>query len=154
MTPQRKLIKQQRELLGFSLADVANRIGVSIAAYRDVEWYDDELTRVLPLERLRLLAKVLGLELELLVGTRSRAERSSAARKPPDVRIAEGRRQAGVPGGTMPKDIGFDETFVRLVETDDWALEAYSYDDLKRVADYLKLDAADLLDAPPRGDHS
>jgi transcriptional regulator with XRE-family HTH domain len=151
MAHHRELLRQRRELLGYSLWDVALRMGVSVAEYRDVESYDDELAMVLPLKHLRLLSKVLGLELEPLVGLDSRAGQPAADARPRHIVLAEARKKLGVSTATMADAIGFYETFVHAIETDEAALEDYPFEVLKIVADYLKLDWANLLVAgrPP-----
>jgi transcriptional regulator with XRE-family HTH domain len=144
----RNLIKQRREQLGLDSADVARRIGVSIHEYCDVEWYEDELVTVLPLKNARSLAALLGFELETFLGARPLAGRSRASAKPRHIALAEARDRLGVSASKMAKDIGFEEAFVHRIENDGRTLETYPYEVLRIVADYLKLDPADLLHTP------
>ena len=116
--------------------------------YVDVERYDTEITDVRPLINVRSLATVLGFELGTLLGAGSLVGKPSAKNKPLHTILAEARKELGVSVTKMPEDIGYDETFVHSLETDDQTLETYPNDVLKTVADYLKLDPVDLLDAP------
>ena len=45
----------------------------------------------------------------------------------------------------MAEDIGFEEVFVHIIEVNCHALDAWPYEVLKIVANYLKLDPIDLL---------
>jgi hypothetical protein len=62
------LIKQRREQLRIDRAELARRIGISVHEYRDVEFYEHELTEVVPLKSARSLAAILGFELAVLFG--------------------------------------------------------------------------------------
>jgi ribosome-binding protein aMBF1 (putative translation factor) len=90
-----------------------------------------------------LLSAVLGFELRTLF--RSSSLKPSANNKPRHTILAEARNELGVSINKMADDIGYGESFVRQLENDDQTLETYPFDVLKTVADYLKLDPADLL---------
>jgi ribosome-binding protein aMBF1 (putative translation factor) len=146
-TPRHRLIEQRREQLGIGKEEFARRIGVSESMYRDVEFYDDELTMVLPLKNVRSLAAILGFELGTLLGVGSPAG-TQMSNKPRQVILAEARQILGVSTSKMANDIGFEEVFVHSIENDGEALATYPYQVLKIVANYLKLDPKDLLYAP------
>lgn len=61
-------IQERREALGLSDVEVAQRAGLSIHEYCDVEGYPDEFTDVLSVDEAKRLAAVLGLDLLELVG--------------------------------------------------------------------------------------
>lgn len=143
--PRHRLIKQRREQLGIGKAEIARLIGVEFSMYVDVERYDDEITNVLPLKNARSVAKVLGFELGTLLGAGSLVGRARASNKSRHTILAEARNKLGVSVSKMADDIGYEECFVHCLETDDETLEIGPYDTLKMVADYLKLDPADLL---------
>ena len=126
--------------------ELARRIGVSISEYHDLELYDRELPEVLPLENARSLAAILGFELGTLFGAGSLAGRTST--KSRHTILAEARARLSISTNKMAEDIGYDEAFVHRIENDGRALEAYAFDVLKDVAEYLKLDPVDLLCAP------
>ena len=71
-----------------------------------------------------------------------------ASTRPRHIILAEARARLSISTNKMAEDIGYDEAFVHRIENDGRALEAYPYDVLKDVAEYLKLDPADLLCAP------
>jgi ribosome-binding protein aMBF1 (putative translation factor) len=122
-TPLHGLIKQRREELGIGKAEIAERIGVSFYMYVDVERYDTEITDVLPLKNARSLSAVLGFELGTLLGVGSLVGKPSANDKPRHTILAEARNKLGVSVDKMADDIGYDESFVRSLETDDEVLE-------------------------------
>jgi ribosome-binding protein aMBF1 (putative translation factor) len=117
-SPRHRLIEQRREQLGIGKEEFARRIGVSESIYRDVEFYDDELTMVLPLKNVRTLATILGFELGTPLGAGSPAG-TQASNKPRDVILAEARQMIGVSTNKMADDIGFEEVFVLSIEIDD-----------------------------------
>jgi DNA-binding XRE family transcriptional regulator len=144
-TPLHTLIKQRREQLGIGKGEIAERIGVSFYEYVDVERYDTEITDVLPLKNVRSLSAVLGFELGTLLGVGSLVGKPSASNKPRHTLLAEARNKLGVSVDKMADEIGYDESFVHSLETDDEVLETCPYDTLRMVAEYLMLDPADLL---------
>lgn len=137
-------IMQRREQLGIGREEFANRIGLSESEYRDVEFYPNELRMVIPIKNVRLLAATLGIELGALLGTGSLEERPRT-NKPRPALLAEARDRLGVSTKKMADEIGFEEVFVRRIESDDETLDTYPYEVFKIVADYLKLDPRDLL---------
>jgi len=145
--PLHSQIKRRREQLGIGLAELARRIGVETSMYWDVELYDDELRLVLPLRNVRALATILGFDLGTLLGLGSLAGLPNA-NKARHIVLGEARTKLGVSAKQFVDDIGFDETFVRSIETDGRALEAYPYELLRMIAEYLKLDPVDVLCAP------
>jgi ribosome-binding protein aMBF1 (putative translation factor) len=147
-TPRHRLIEQRREQLGIGKEEFARRIGVSESMYRDVEFYDNELTMVLPLKNARSLAAILGFDLGTFLGAGALAGTQRASIKPRHVILAEARQRLGVSTTKMADDIGFQEVFVKTIEADGEALDTYPYEVLKIVANYLKLNPGDLLCAP------
>lgn len=113
--------------------------------YVDVERYDDEIAKVLLLKEVRSLAVILGFDVGNLLGAGSLAGKQSASNKRRHTILAEARKELGVSAKKMADDIGYDESFVHDLETDDGALESCPYETLKMVANYLKLDPVDLL---------
>ena len=63
-------IRRRREALGMSDVEVAQRVGLSMHEYYDVEAYPDEFTDVLHVAEAKRLADVLGLDLLELVGVK------------------------------------------------------------------------------------
>jgi transcriptional regulator with XRE-family HTH domain len=60
-------VRDARERLGLSEAEVAERLGISDSEYQDIEFHDDEAFTVFSLNRLARLANVLGLRLEAML---------------------------------------------------------------------------------------
>ena len=147
-TPIHRLIKHRREQLGIGIAELARRIGVPTSEYWDVELYDDELTVALPLENVRALAAILGFDLGILLRLGSLVGWPTSSSKPRHTIVVEARAKLGVSTSKMIEDIGFDDAFLRRIETDGKALESYPYDVLRIVANYLNLDPRELLCAP------
>jgi transcriptional regulator with XRE-family HTH domain len=146
--PVHTLIKQQREQMGIGTGEIARRIGISPSEYWDVELYDDELTTVVALKHVRSLAAILGLELEPLLGVDSAEGAVNPGNRPRHIVLAEARAKLGVSVSKMAEDIGFEDVFVHCIETDGRAFDEYPYAVLRIVADYLKLDPLNLLNAP------
>ena len=115
MLPLHHLIMQRREQLGIGKEEFASRIGLSESMYRDVEFYDDEFTMVLPLKNARSLAVIRGFELETLVGADSGGGQQKASGKPRHLVLAEARNRLGVSTEKMADDIGFEESFVHSI---------------------------------------
>lgn len=150
MTKSRhRLIMHRRQQLGIGIVEIARRLGVSVSEYRDVESYNDELTMVVPLNKVRSLAAILGIEIGPLLGAGSPPSGQQSSRRTRDVILAEARQRLGVSTSKMADDIGFDEIFVHSIESDSQALEAYPYEVLNILAGYLRLDPAELLYAAP-----
>src|SRR5262245_4956346 len=105
-TPLYRLIKQRREQLGIGKGEIARLIGVSDSEYWDVERYDHELTRMLPLKNARSLAAILGFELGTLLGASSLVRKPSAGNKPRHAILGEARNELGVSVSKMADDIG------------------------------------------------
>ena len=64
---------------------------------------------------------------------------TAASTRPRHIILAEARARLSISTNKMAEDIGYDEAFVHRIENDGRALEAYPYDVLKDVAEYLKL---------------
>ena len=143
--PLHGLIQQRREQLGISKEELASRIGLPESMYRDVEFYADELTMVLPLKNVRSLAAILDFELSTLLGADSQEDYPSASRMPRRLVLAEARERLDISAKKMANDIGFDEAFIHKIESDSEALENYPYEVVKIVARYLKLAPRDLI---------
>lgn len=62
-----KHIEAQRLKLGLSEQQLAEALGMSVDAYCDIEWHDDELHKAVELQRVKKLSETLGIPIfELL----------------------------------------------------------------------------------------
>jgi transcriptional regulator with XRE-family HTH domain len=67
--PVARRVREAREQLGLSAADVAAKLGLSLSEYQDVEFHDDEAFTSFSIQNLRVLSEVLRLPLpEMLFG--------------------------------------------------------------------------------------
>lgn len=141
-------IKARRLELGLSESAVAQRIGIGIDAYCDVEQHADEFFTVVNLETARALCRVLDLDLEELVGfvTKGAIGISDVSeRKSRHELIRCGREAAGLSRAAVAEHLGFDEETIEDWESDPNAVDRYPIELLVELADLLRLAPLDLL---------
>ncbi|HEU5179878.1 MAG TPA: helix-turn-helix transcriptional regulator [Candidatus Polarisedimenticolia bacterium] len=65
-------VRQARERVGLSVAEVMDRLGMSGTEYQDVEWHDDEVFTSLSVKEIAALAGILKMTVsEMLFGSRA-----------------------------------------------------------------------------------
>jgi transcriptional regulator with XRE-family HTH domain len=141
-------IRQARERLGLSIAQVAERLGRPLAWYRDIESYPEEVFSDLSLAHLQLLGDILCLE-------PSRILLGDSATSPPrrgefrDVMIALNRKMAaeGLDAETVNKRVGWE---VREVLVDSQELWNFTVDGLRDVCRFAEVDWLSVLPGLPK----
>jgi transcriptional regulator with XRE-family HTH domain len=141
-------IRQARERLGLSMAQVAERLGRSLAWYRDVESYPDELFSNVSLAHLQLLGDILGLEpSRILLG--DSATPSSRRGEFQDVTTVLNRKMAveGLDTETLNERVGWE---VREVLIDSQKVWNFTVDGLRDVCCFAEVDWLSVLPGLPQ----
>jgi len=136
---QNQRIRLRREELGLLDTDVANRIGISIAAYGDIEAYADELFDVVELRTVRALCAVLNLDVLDLIGTEceicsGRGNFSEELKLPRNVLVQNRRSVRGLSRAELAEAIGFEEVAIRQMESDPSFLDGWSVNLIKELS--------------------
>lgn len=154
MKPKEK-IKVQREFLGLSQAQLADKIGLSSSEYWDIEAHEDESYSVVHLSKLKKLCRELKLDLMELFQIscefcgqgnpyRPEYEFDRAAL------IHETRMKKGLSIEKLSELLGFEEGTVRQMETDPMFLEEWSLELIQNLASVLGLPFQILVGAKCR----
>lgn len=146
-------IAERRQQLGLSDIEVAERTGLSIHEYGDLEQHAEEPFEVVPLGRLRAVCDTLKLSLaELLPREMLSCERSEAS-----ISLHEGRRNAIVEARRKKLELsrqelgdrlGFPAETVKLMEEDPDFLERWPIGYVRDVARELGIPLHVLLGLP------
>lgn len=106
-------IRGKRIELGLSDLSVAQRAGLSIHEYSDIEGRDDEFTTAIPLETARRVCNALNLNFRALLGL---SDMIATADKISDV-VREARTNQGMSQLALGDAIGFSEETIRSIES-------------------------------------
>jgi len=138
-----KLVRR-RQQLGFSELEVAEKIGLNIYWYGDIEAYEHEVMGTLELCKFKLLCQILDLEpLELLgLSKRDDVEISSLPR---NVLINRRRIELGFTEDSLGEQVGFYGSAIHEMEQDAEYLESWYLEDILTLANVLKLPVQILL---------
>jgi hypothetical protein len=115
---------------------------VTYESYRDIEWYDDEITGSLSFENVVMLAELLGLDLRHMFGA------DDAVLTFADLAAAVRTRPADTPLEQLENEIGWE---LADALDDPAAFAQFSLDGLADVAAPFGLDWRQLLLKRPRG---
>lgn len=131
-------IRQLRQARGLSAEELAQRIGVNIAWYHDVEAYPSEVSSTLSLAQLARLAKELELvSAALLLGESFDAEAPSLGRTALVAELQRAVDERRQPIDVVSAEIGWD---VSALLGDPEQLAAFNVDGLRDLCDYLGVD--------------
>lgn len=145
------LIKAKREALGFSDVDVAQKSGLSIYEYGDIEQHENELFNVTALHQVRRLARVLGLSIDDImiaahVGYEATAQQSASSDLPRNSVVGRARKSIGLSREQLAEALGYGTDAVDALETDPMFLENWSLDLIVTLAKTLRLQVRRLLE--------
>ncbi len=139
-------VREGRERLGWSAAQMAKRSGLATEDILRVEALEETLQTVTPLMNARRIAEAIGVPIISLFCLAPVAPRSKRAYT--FERVAEARRQRGVTLERMAEDLGLDRVCTMAIETDPSILEIYPCKVLLSVAGYLGIPPQYLVDPP------
>jgi transcriptional regulator with XRE-family HTH domain len=146
-------IRNQREQLRLTEADVAAKAGLTRSAYRDIEWYEDEAYTATPLRALRAIGEILELDLLSLFGIHCAlcsGDRSVTEmfRVPRNTLIAERRAALGLTREQLGDDLGFETIAVEELEQDPDYVDRWPIELIQQLATQLRLPMTPLLRIP------
>jgi hypothetical protein len=135
-------VRVAREAAGRDPRELAAALDVSYESYRDIEWYDDEITSSLSFGNVVTLAELLDLDLRRMFGADDTVMTFA------DLAAAVRTRLADTPLEQLENEVGWE-----LADAlDDPAVFAeFSLDGLADVAAPFGLDWRQLLPRGPRG---
>jgi hypothetical protein len=134
-------VRVAREAAGRDPRELAAVLGVSYESYRDIEWFDDEITTSLSFGNVVSLAELLDLDLRRMFGA------DDTVMTFVDLAAAVGSRLADMPLDQLEDDVGWD---LADALADPAAFTQFSLDGLADVAGPLGLDWRQLLPQRPR----
>ncbi len=137
-------IKNNRIRKGLSEEELAQKIGLTLMEYHDIEAYPDEIKTVTHLKEVRLLCKALDINLlDLLgVGEKFRDEKDSIPR---NQLIQRSRENLNLSREELADKIGFEKITVQEIENDESFLEQWSIELISNLARELYLPIERLL---------
>jgi len=136
-------IRAAREAAGKDPGELAAALDMSYESYRDIEWFDDEITSVVSFREVVILADLLELDLRRMFGADDTVvtfEELAAALR---VRLDE------TPLEQLEDELGWE---LAVALADPGAFAEFSLDGLADVAGPVGVDWRHLLPAARRGD--
>lgn len=146
-------IKQRRTELGLSDTEVANRLGLTVSTYFDIEHKKNEIYLYPELLHVKRLCKMLGFDLLELMGLECEFCKGANPEKfsfPTSDLIARRRRERGISVEELGELVGFDESEIEELEANPERIETWPIDFIKDLADVLDLPLQTLLKAKCR----
>jgi transcriptional regulator with XRE-family HTH domain len=152
-----KIITSRRLELGLSDAEVAERAGILIMEYYDIEHYDDEFATAVEIHNARLLCKVLGLNFCQIAMDIIASDQQATAQiiddsissayigMTRDKIISSRRHKLSLSEQELADAIGFEVRTICAIENDENFLECWSIDLVISLARELKLPPLLLL---------
>lgn len=140
-------IQQRREQLGLSDVEVAEKTGIGISAYGDLEAYGDEATTAVSLADLKRLCDVLDLELIEFLNIPRQQFGKRIYPKPRNVLIREMRQKKGLSEDELGDRVGFYVSAIISMESDPDFLELWCVEDILVLARILDIQIQLLLDS-------
>lgn len=138
-------IRAARERAGLELADVAERVGLPFAHYRDLEDFEDEAWTTISLDTLRRLARILGLTpLRILEGDQAPAPSRRMSFAEFSAAVAASVEKAGGDADAWGDEAGWDVAPLLADPEKVWSLDA---DALRDIADAAGVDWRAVLPA-------
>jgi hypothetical protein len=134
-------VRMAREAAGRDPRELAAALGVSYESYRDIEWFDDEITTSLSFGNVVTLAELLGLDLRRMFGADDTVLTFA------DLAAAVRTRLADTPLEQLEDDVGWE---LADALDDPAAFARFSLDGLADVATPFGLDWRHLLPQRPR----
>jgi transcriptional regulator with XRE-family HTH domain len=134
-------VRAAREAAGRDPRELAAALGVSYESYRDIEWFDDEITTSLSFGNVVTLAELLDLDLRSMFGA------DEAVMTFADLAAAVRTRLADTPLEQLEDDIGWE---LADALDDPAAFAEFSLDGLADVATPFGLDWRHLLPQRPQ----
>lgn len=140
-----EIIRDRRQSLGITLNDVAQQAGLTIAAYRDIESYEDEAYTQAPLRSLRAICQALKIDLLALFNLDSSASVPHSGLCLRSKLIAEHRERLGLSQSELGDLIGFESYVVAQFENDPDYLEGWPLELIVDLSARLKMPVGALL---------
>jgi transcriptional regulator with XRE-family HTH domain len=138
-------IVQRREEMGLSEKEVADKTGLGIYHYGDVEAYEHEVMQSLDLYEFKLVCQVLDLEpLDLLEGSKEKLDEILDS-EPRNVLINRKRIELGLSEEELGERVGFYGDAIHEMERDAEYLESWCLEDIIVLANVLDIPKRVLL---------
>jgi len=143
-------IKAQRHSLRLTDAEVAQKSGMSIHEYCDIEQHEDELITVTPLSDIKRLCETLGLSVFEILGIECgycarRLTVEKAARLTRERLVRRARKKIGLSEYDLGEQLGFESEAIRDMEQDAQFLENWPIVHINNLASALSIPIQDLL---------
>lgn len=132
-------VRAAREASGKDVGEIATALGLSFEAYRDLEWFDDEITSVVSFRDVVKLGEVLDLDVRRMFGAGTEATATFD-----DLAAALRARLAETPLEQLEDDLGWE---LAAPLADPTAFADFTLDGLADVATPLGIDWRHLLPA-------
>ena len=145
------IIEQKRMELGLKEEDVAQKIGVNLSSYLDLEWHDHEISTVAMLEKAKKLFDILKLDFFEMVELKCafcqlHKTFEEDYQLPRNELIKKRRKNLPLTQDELGDIVGFSEATIKDIEKDPFYLEEWSIDDILILADALSIPPQILLD--------
>lgn len=145
-----RIIRARREALGFSDYEVAQKSGLSIYEYGDLELRADEVISVAQIGDLRRVCKTLGINLFTLFGLQPQLSEGASADPsddalPRNALLAKRRHDLNLSESELGDMIGFETSAISDMEAKEGFLETWSFELVGRLASALNIPIEVLL---------
>lgn len=138
MNPNER-IREQRIRLGLRDKDVADRVGMTIHEYSDVEQHEDELRTVVELKKAKQICDILGLNLLDLFEIYPDQQRPIPTVVPKHKLIKDRREALNLTISALAEAFGFEESTMRALEDDPDAINRWPADLVMQLAERLEI---------------
>jgi len=138
-------IAQRRKEMGISEKELAEKTGLGIYYYGDVEAYEHEVMQILELSKFKLICQILDLEpLDLLEGLREGSD-EILNYEPRNMLINRKRIELGLSEEELGDKVGFYGRVIHEMEHDPDFLESWCLEDIIVLANILDIPKQVLL---------
>jgi transcriptional regulator with XRE-family HTH domain len=138
-----EIVKKRRIELGLTINEAAEKSGLSIHEYTDVEDYPDEIASVLQLRDLKSICKTLNIDIYEFLGNETECAERDQGDKADLVSLNELVRQkretANLTRIELGDRLGFYEEAIIDMESDPKFLESWSIELIKNLCAELKI---------------
>jgi len=136
------LMRQQRRRLAISEEDLADIVGLGGAEFDDLEAYPDEWRMVVPIVKIKVLLRLLKIEIRQIVCPETKAIEIQSLNE--YIRLR--RTELGLSPSEFADKAGFYPVFCDIVESQPLALEVYPVQVAVFVADALQISSEAFVD--------
>jgi len=142
----RKKIRKRREELGLTESEIAERVGISIYEYGDIEQHANELVSVSPLNVVRKLCNVLNLDMMDLLEIPADGSQVVSSEDGRDKLIRSRMETLGMSEAKIASRLGYEDAAISQLVSDPSFLETWPIESIARLAVALRISPTLLIE--------